>query len=1044
MGNNEEGTEIRIGWKSAGRVLLISAIVLILVAGAGVVLGPSEKVASAQSEFIPIPATEAFNNPPVCSDTDLHRDLDLARINPEWKPVEGLTIDPLHPSVSDKPTILEGTVPQPPDTEGPTDQAPAEVAEEDIPWNHYTHDFTFQVIPDVFYNHLLSSWANPDGTVGRHTEMEVEWENASAMKVNDDDDRVWGGAPEFVWPSVGDRVWVAGRWIFDCGHPSSPDGVKAYVKFSTEIHPPRALVTFRLNHPALSSLGSAFSESWLPVTGVPTINPEGQPSSDPTHVPVTEADIFISGNGGGANDLCMLEGATFGVVNGCLHGHTNPVIPVNDMNYVFDIYPPGTDYDHRLNGNGPFVVNPPVPDASLQWRIKDQWDQVPGHACGGTDRSGCVTVDPIVCLIDDSMPPPDETTNQTDTRCPKVPPHPTRLRVILPFNGSGANYFAKSILLGWDDVPSPSNTPAVRTFRVSLHEFDVLHNDETCIALVCLDGDWRVFVDVGGQWRYMSPLFDGAPHDNVGHGDALTENGDGDWFRFDDSPWIVSVEDGSPIHVAVGGFESDNVDSDFCGAPDNRGKFPNGCDPFGLGDEAALAATNDDRIGTYEFDLKPSDNYAAPAPFTVLKLPDFCFRSLIVATCDRISYAVEFRVREIESSTVESSRPLQIGDPNYGNYVTSQTPLTLTAASRDYEGFQYRFHIQGGPLPTYTSKFSFPVHWTSIALPGTTASVPLYLDKGNPVDGAYDLQYSNENSSHQLEPRHTETVILDNTPPIITINQPMATQYPHSAKLTLDYTVDDGSGSGVASVAATLDGASTLDGHGLASGQEINLLTELTPGTHTFEVKALDHLGNASDASVTFTIIVTPASLAEDVNEFLSDGCIDGAGIGNALTSKLDETQRALNSGNINTAINTLKAFLNQVQAQSGKHIFASCTINGNTFNPAGILIGDVTYLMATLGANPSPIIGYVVDSSGTGVSGAMVSITDSGNNTVMTTVTDVTGFYFLATTGVLTGGSTYGAQIASFPLGYTTSTPVQQSFTWQGKAVSLGNFVLN
>jgi hypothetical protein len=26
----------------------------------------------------------------------------------------------------------------------------------------------------------------------------------------------------------------------------------------------------------------------------------------------------------------------------------------------------------------------------------------------------------------------------------------------------------------------------------------------------------------------------------------------------------VSVQDGTPIHVAVGGWESDSVDSDFC------------------------------------------------------------------------------------------------------------------------------------------------------------------------------------------------------------------------------------------------------------------------------------------------------------------------------------------------------------------------------------------------------------------------------------------------------------------------------------------------
>ena len=133
-----------------------------------------------------IPATAAFNNPPVCSDSELTGflgDSDLARGNLEWKPVNGLTIDPLNPGVAvqnDQPTILEGTVPSPPQActalgglpcEGSTSHAPSEVSEEseeEVPWNHYTHDFTFKVVPDPVrvYQDLLSSWVNTDGSTG--------------------------------------------------------------------------------------------------------------------------------------------------------------------------------------------------------------------------------------------------------------------------------------------------------------------------------------------------------------------------------------------------------------------------------------------------------------------------------------------------------------------------------------------------------------------------------------------------------------------------------------------------------------------------------------------------------------------------------------------------------------------------------------------------------------------------------------------------------------------------------------------------------------
>src|SRR5262249_9922344 len=153
-----------------------------------------------------------------------------------------------NPVLNDPPTILEGFVPFPPATLGPNDQPTSEVSEEDIMWNHFTHDFTFKVVPDLPYQHLLSSWVRfpgssfpigdttldinscfaeggipnngkcvfapetcPDGSTGatcHHTEMEVEWENASLMDEGDGFQRIWGAVPEFVWPAAGDRVWV--------------------------------------------------------------------------------------------------------------------------------------------------------------------------------------------------------------------------------------------------------------------------------------------------------------------------------------------------------------------------------------------------------------------------------------------------------------------------------------------------------------------------------------------------------------------------------------------------------------------------------------------------------------------------------------------------------------------------------------------------------------------------------------------------------------------------------------------------------------------
>ena len=979
---------------SIGLVLAISALAV------RVSFAPASAIAQNNAPYIP--ATKAFDAP-ACSDVALGGvDIDLGlgtihvpspqRGNPEWK---AIILDANQPANLQPPTILEGFVAQPASDETSSSQATSEVAEEDLPWTHYTHDFTFKVVPDTAYQGLLSSWTRypgttfsntgnlpdfefdlaclsvggsvtgsgaaatctvppetcPDGTTGttcHYTDMEVEWDSASLMDEHEGFQRDWGAVPEFVWPTVNDRVWVSGRWIFDCGHPGTPradaNGTR-YVKFSTEIHPPRALVTFRLNHPALDSFPVArisapnfpFPQSYLPVTGVPVdpaTLPPGVPDSGPTNVPVTEADIFVSGNGGAASDLCS-------IVSAPCSGHTGPIIPVNDRNYVFDIYPPITDYGFTET-NGTFKVFPPVADASLQWRIVDHSSELPLRACGTADGGGCVTVDPIICLIDASTPP----ATGSETTCPAVPTRPTRLRVILPFAGTNANYFAKSILLGWDDVPDPAGhaTPVVRTFQVRLHNLTVNDNGEGC----CNDGDWRVFVNVGGQYRYISRLFDAKPDGtSVCNGaDPLTENGNDDCYRFDNTPWTVSVVDGIPIHVAVGGFVARGVEDHdsslfMCRNPDLTGGCgpPTDFDPR-VNPFRAFAFSNDDRIGTYEFDLT-APRYAPPNSFETAQFGCTIFS---ITGCS-LRYTVGFSVQEIPAATAPSSAPLVIGLPSFtgpgGLYFNASTPMIPQTADANVEGFQFRFHRQGAPLPVYATQ-PFPVHWTHVDLAPGVHSAEVRVGGANSGDGPYDFQYSAESFGNLLEPRHTTAVILDTTPPVISIAQPQATSYPHNAMLTLDYSVSDGNGSGVASFTANMDGALTLpDGHvlqGPPPPPPINLLTEMTLGSHTFSVTATDNVGNSGSNSVTFSIVVTPDSIKGDVNQFLGSGKIKNQGLANSLLAKLNAAAKARAAGNCATANNIYQAFINELQAQSGKGVDATA---------AAIMIADAQYLIA-------------------------------------------------------------------------------------------------
>jgi hypothetical protein len=925
---------------------------LLLAAGAALLFEPS---LFGQSTDQPIPATDAFQAPACSGVNHVLGDNSPARVNPEWKPI---VIDPNFPIPYNAITILEGTVPPPSESEASKDGAPSELAEEDIPTNHYTHDFTVKVVPDAGYFHLLSSWVNPDGTIGVHGNMEVEWENASLMDEQPDgSQRDWGAVPEFVWPAVGDRVWIEGRWIFDCGHPSSSDD--AHVQFSSEIHPPRALVTYRLNHPALDSFPRPRTsapnfpapQSYLPVTGEPVM-PPSLPYGPPTNVPVTEADIFVSGNGGGASDLCNMVPSPCGPYfpsspPAPAGGYSRtPIIPVNDRNYVFDIYPPGTCYGFFVCQpvNGTFPVTPPAADASLQWRIVDHSSELPLHACGGTDSDSCltvgVTVDPIICPIDASTPPPPQDQSQVGTACPAVPANPTRLRVILPFASTSANYFAKSIFLGWDDVPAPPTTPAVRTFQMRLHKFTVKRDGNSLPG----GADWRVFVNVGGQYRYLSAFFDTNANDgsgifqldggsNICHGDALTNNGDNDCFQFDNTPWTASVVDGMPIHVAVGGYKADHsLEDDFCRS------FFGGCDFSTIINGGQLALFGFNRIGTYEFDLIPPD-YTPPPAFTTALLN--CNHAIF--SCG-LQYEAEFSAEEIPAATPPSSTPLVIGLPNFtgaaGTYISASTPMIPQTADPTTEGFQYRFHRQGDVLPLYaTLPDQVPLHWTHVDLAPGAQSAEVVVDGANTGDGPYDFQYSAESFGNLLEPRHRTTVILDTTPPVITIVQPAATQYAHSATLTLGYTVNDFGGSGVKSFTPKMDGATTLaDGTGLANGQAINLLTQLSLGTHTFSIDAMDNVNNASSKSVTFSIIVTPDSIKADVQDFLQSGAIRNPGEATSLLASLNAAAARRVDGNCATAANIYQAFINELQAQSGKGVNATA---------AAIMIGDAQYLIA-------------------------------------------------------------------------------------------------
>jgi hypothetical protein len=150
------------------------------------------------------------------------------------------------------------------------------IAAEDFSANHQNVDFNWFVYPDPDFRLLLSSpgnWHTGDRyEAGR---VEVEWERHSPR---------WAGLPEWAWPTQGDRTYMVGNHVYDCGHQD--EGHRS------EIHPPQFLATYR--NAALSRL--AVRGPLADVDGrVGSYEPEGETAA-------TRVDMYASSFGGDALD----------------------------------------------------------------------------------------------------------------------------------------------------------------------------------------------------------------------------------------------------------------------------------------------------------------------------------------------------------------------------------------------------------------------------------------------------------------------------------------------------------------------------------------------------------------------------------------------------------------------------------------------------------------------------------------------------------------------------------------------------------------------
>nr|WP_156157988.1 hypothetical protein [Paenibacillus sp. VKM B-2647] len=182
-----------------------------------------------------------------------------------------------------------------------------------------------------------------------------------------------------------------------------------------------------------------------------------------------------------------------------------------------------------------------------------------------------------------------------------------------------------------------------------------------------------------------------------------------------------------------------------------------------------------------------------------------------------------------------------------------------------------------------------------------TYSAPVTMSQ----DSQYTLSYRSTNVAGNVEAAKTIAFNLDSTAPTIALSGLEYGTYSDSMDITPVVTLSDNL-SGVDSSKTTVTISSNGVQQTVQQGTTIPLYT-LPLGSHTLIVTASDMAGNTSSQTIVFQTSASIRSMQALVTRFTNMGWIDNAGIANSLQSKL--------------AANSLAAFVNEVQAQSGKHI---------------------------------------------------------------------------------------------------------------------------
>lgn len=416
----------------------------------------------------------------------------------------------------------------------------SKIASNDTPSNHNSHDQDFDVLVDPGFAGLLSNVNGPN-TGNRDnvevdngpddlrppTKLGVEWETGTfpSEKGQFVPERYF---PRWAWPSVGDRVWANGHWVFDCGHgkevgievlvPGSPPTILFFGEeyFRSEIHPPRAVASMRRQADVLPGTGT-------------------------TRVPVTATDLYIHGEAGFVTDI--LNCGMSIIVDGVAPSGDPDACPTKTTPIAEDF-----EFD---------ICLPPRPSlgARLAWRV----EAGPANSVGGHAPQVSPIAAPPGCANDDagdSIPSGDALESYDLV---------TALRVRIPLAGSGVadvETYSRKIVAGWVHPPA-SPLPHLRLTldRVNTH----------------VSGDGGVLASDDGELTFFYVNVDRAPNEWIrvadhapvaSNGNSVLNDVDPSLFGnsfidLDGAAFDFYVPAGDDVGIAARVYDQDCYENDF-------------------------------------------------------------------------------------------------------------------------------------------------------------------------------------------------------------------------------------------------------------------------------------------------------------------------------------------------------------------------------------------------------------------------------------------------------------------------------------------------